>query len=289
MSTSNIFINQEEIKPETDILKEVWKCCIPVQINLAMEELTESEPPRPYFLHIPRNTYFTLVTRSVGDHFKSYVISLVDEMWFESDGIPLKWHYPFGVLYDTYGNGQLPWNITVHFQRFPVESLLRCPSDDIVKWHFSQAIKESNYIKYGNTNIINDLGESDSNSHWAGFKNTDYSKFWSVNIRLFNVYEIRKIPIRIFKSDQQKLITQESFPAFKNEENSELTTLLDLLSHTFPEILIQNENGEFGLTHKIIIQGVEPNLDMGLLWLTCNLSYPDNFLYIILQPPKIDI
>lgn len=37
-------------------------------------------------------------------------------------------HYPIGVLFDMYASDiQLPWNITVHFDKFPEEELLHCP------------------------------------------------------------------------------------------------------------------------------------------------------------------
>jgi len=149
-------------------------------------------------------------------------------------------------------------------------------------------IKEGNYIKYGNNNIVNDLGESDSNSHWSGFRNADYSKFWSVNQKFYNVRDIKRLPIRIFKPDQQKLITQVAFPVYRDDEKKELNTLLDLIRVSVPEIIVQIGT-DIHLTHKIIIQGAEPTLDMGLLWIVSNLSSPDNFLYIILQPPKIQI
>jgi len=282
--------NMDELKPDPDVLKEVWKSCIPVQFNLKLEELVQSDPPRPFFLHVPRNTYLTLVIKAVENHFKSYVIQRIDEIWFETEhGVPVKWHYPFGVLYDTYGLGQLPWTLTVNFQRFPSEQLLRCPSEDFAKWHFSQTIKEATYIKYGNINISNDLGESDSNILWNGFKTSDYNKFWGVNQKFYSVREIKNIPIRIFKPDQQKLIIQESFPVFRNEDRTELSTVLDLLRFCVPDIINQKENGDIFVTHKIIIQGTEPTLDMGLIWIACNLSCPDSFLYITLQPPKNQI
>jgi len=230
------------------------------------------------------------VVKSVENHFKNFVIELIDEIWFQSDlGIPLKWHYPFGVLYDTYGNGQLPWVLTVHFQRFPIETLIRCPNEEVIRWHFSQMVKEANYIKYGNTNVVNYLGESDSNSHWTGFKNSDYSKFWGINQKFYTIRDVKRLPVRIFKPDQQKLIIQEAFPVYKDDEKKELSTVLDLLKVSVPEIIVQKENGEICLTHKVIIQGTEPSLDMGLLWIVCNLSSPDNFLYVTLQPPKIQI
>lgn len=49
------------------------------------------------------------------------------EMWLEFNGIPLKWHYPIGVLLDIYSNDiQLPWNIVVHFDKFPENVLMHC-------------------------------------------------------------------------------------------------------------------------------------------------------------------
>lgn len=48
-------------------------------------------------------------------------------MWLEFNGIPLKWHYPIGVLLDIYFNDiQLPWNIVVHFDKFPENVLMHC-------------------------------------------------------------------------------------------------------------------------------------------------------------------
>jgi autophagy-related protein 5 len=42
-------------------------------------------------------------------------------------------HYPIGVLFDMYASDiQLPWNITVHFEKFPEEELLHCPCRYVV-------------------------------------------------------------------------------------------------------------------------------------------------------------
>jgi len=67
--------------------------------------------------------------------------------------------------------------------------------------------------------------------------------------------------------------------------NNDYTKLLDLITSIFPDVIIEKE-GIHSCTHKIIIQGTEPTLDMGLLWLSSNLSAPDNFLYISLIPPR---
>lgn len=48
-------------------------------------------------------------------------------MWLEYDGQPVRWHLPIGVLFDLYVNPevQLPWNITVHFGKFPETQIFR--------------------------------------------------------------------------------------------------------------------------------------------------------------------
>ena len=79
-------------------------------------------------------------------------------------------HYPVGVLYDLYGNQELPWQLVVHFQGFPSDQLLRCPNEDTVKWQFMNVLKEANYIKHGDTSRVNGLTVAESNDIWDGVK-----------------------------------------------------------------------------------------------------------------------
>ena len=50
-------------------------------------------------------------------------------MWFETDGVPVRWHLPIGVLYDQAalqrGAAALPWNITVRFDKFPANDIIQ--------------------------------------------------------------------------------------------------------------------------------------------------------------------
>ena len=63
------------------------------------------------------------------------------EIWLEFEGTPIKWHIPVGVLYDQFCvlnndtnedsssySSMLPWNLIVHFSKFPEHEILHCDS-----------------------------------------------------------------------------------------------------------------------------------------------------------------
>jgi hypothetical protein len=83
-------------------------------------------------------------------------------MWCssESDGTPLKWHRPNGVLFDSHGSpSSLPWAVVVHFTKFPRQDLLnpeRGPKED-VQWHFMNTMKEAIFLQYGSTKPLTSL------------------------------------------------------------------------------------------------------------------------------------
>lgn len=79
------------------------------------------------FINVTVDTVWVVQVRK---HFIKHIESdskQDHEMWLEFNGIPLKWHYPIGVLLDIYSNDiQLPWNIVVHFDKFPENVLMHC-------------------------------------------------------------------------------------------------------------------------------------------------------------------
>jgi autophagy-related protein 5 len=72
---------------------------------------------------------------------------------------------PVGVLADMYGEAStLPWHITVHFQAFPAADILRCPDQHTIQAHYTNVLKEANYLKHGDGNRVNSLSLEDSNN-----------------------------------------------------------------------------------------------------------------------------
>lgn len=95
-------------------------------------------------IQFPRLSYLGLLISKLKPFFASSLIYPdvePEEAWLSYQGVPLKWHYPLGLLYDLYSGcepysaeGQkeglldeasCAWKLTVHFSDYPVEQLVK--------------------------------------------------------------------------------------------------------------------------------------------------------------------
>ena len=66
--------------------------------------------------------------------FSQYVAEKNREnaIWFDFEGVPVAWHLPVGVLFDRAAAAdpelRPPWNLTVHFDNYPKDDIMLCPS-----------------------------------------------------------------------------------------------------------------------------------------------------------------
>ncbi|XP_022101326.1 autophagy protein 5-like [Acanthaster planci] len=268
---------------DREILREVWEGRIPVCFTLASDEVT-SEQPDLFFLLISRQTYITLVTDKVQKHFKKFTdVTEEDEMWFDYEGQPLKWHYPVGVLFDLYAHGiVLPWNITVHFKNFPEEDILRCRSKDVIEAHYMSCLKEADVLKH-KSHVISNMQKKDHKQLWTGLQNDKFDQFWATNRRLMERISdepFKFVPFKIYQPHTmyiQKLfrpVTEQGEPL--------------LLKHLLEEAEPDSCRSSDGAKQKVLIQGIESPLDTPVQWLSEHLSHPDNFLHICLVPATAD-
>ncbi|KAL2084505.1 hypothetical protein ACEWY4_020023 [Coilia grayii] len=188
---------------DKDVLRDVWFGRIPTCFTLYQDEVTEREA-EPFYLLLPRVSYLTLVTDKVKKHFlKAMKQEDVEEMWLEYEGIPLKWHYPIGVLFDLHAsNTALPWSVTVHFKSFPERDLLHCPTNSVIEAHFMSSIKEADTLKHKGQ-VINDMQKKDHKQLWMGLQNDKFDQFWAMNRKLMEYPTeeggFRYIPFRIYQ------------------------------------------------------------------------------------------
>uniref|UniRef100_T1JM08 Autophagy protein 5 n=1 Tax=Strigamia maritima TaxID=126957 RepID=T1JM08_STRMM len=260
---------------DREILREMWDGSLPVCFHLAREEVHGMQQPDPCYLLVPRQSYFPLVIDKVKKHFARFIQPDLqnEELWLETSGIPLKLHYPIGVLFDLLAyDVVLPWNLTVRYQNFPDDESLKLSTDAAVESFFMSTVKEANALKH-RMQIMNDMQKKDYNQLWLGLLHYKFDQFWAINRKLMDrsCDEFFKyIPFRIYQSDLS--YTQKLFKPIGTSK--ELHTLLDLI-----KTVIDLEE-----TNRIIIQGIEVPSKTPIQWLSEHFSYPDNFLHICIVP-----
>jgi len=261
---------------DENIRSLLWGGGIPIAFQLTPNEVTSLTPPQTFYTIVPRMSYFPLVSAAVRAHFITAAPAIVDEMWFDYKGKPLKWHFPIGVLFDLLASPhELPWNLTVHFQGFPTDQLLRSGgSDETVKRHLMNLTKESTYVKFGDCSKVYNLSVTDSNDLWEGIKTQNYDKFWSSNSKLMGEASAYKhVPVRVFLKETLKYIQE---PVLPFDENKNSRTLGSVLQELLPQAFFDPDKPP-----KAVIQGTTPSLATPIVWLLQHYAHPDNFLYIV--------
>lgn len=265
---------------DREVLRILWDGRIPVCFTLSKDEVFTMEQPEPFYLLLPRVSYLPIVTDKVQKHFQRAIKPEVSTtgIWFDFNGQPLKWHHPIGVLFDLYGSKKfLPWNITVHFEDFPEDELIRCESKEVVESYFMSAVKEADSLKH-KSQIINSMQKKDHKQLWLGLNNDKFEQFWSVNKRLMERSGdefFKNIPFRIHQRDAP-FVQNLARPV---SESGEVHTLKHLLVESLPSVFASEEDFE---QMRIIIHGIEVPLETPLQWLSEHFSHPDNFLHIVL-------
>lgn len=146
------------------------------------------------------------------------------DAWLSYEGVPLKWHYPLGLLYDLYSGvepayppdasspthktissqdepSQLPWRLTVHFSDYPTEQLVRLDDED-KHLHdlFIHSVKEADYLRTGTGKTVMFLSKENSTQLWDAVKTHDFALFNPINQKLLNPQgvNLRHLPVRLY-------------------------------------------------------------------------------------------
>lgn len=130
--------------------------------------------------------------------------------WFSFEEIPLKWHYPLGLLFDLFsgaapslgsptttaatgieaggdgGNnhnnnhtkeeGLLPWRLLLHFSEWPDEQLVRLDAEGkVLHDAFINSVKEADFLRNGTAKGIMSLSKDDSTRLWHAVEERMFS------------------------------------------------------------------------------------------------------------------
>lgn len=292
---------------DKEITRELWQSRIPVCFVLSDEDkskINRSGSIEPFYLMVVRYTYFPCIIEKVYRYYLNYLNEKSNDptndnnlsnVWLEYESIPLKWHYPVGVLYDLYVSSlsptsiHSPWQLTIHMNKFPETEIIRFPDKESIEAHFLSTLKEADALKHRGE-IIGDMQKRDHKQLWNSLLQDKYEGFWNINIKLMsyteNLHYFRNIPFRIHILD--KSVIQKLFAPFDIEEEK-WKTLHDLiqlaLNHEAKCQQISNEKKIINTNvdnYQVIIHGIQPSLQAPVQWLSEHFSYPDNFLHICL-------
>ncbi|KAI9818033.1 MAG: autophagy protein 5 [Pycnora praestabilis] len=205
------------------IQKAVWAGSLPLEIRLS---------PSDCRIQYPRLSYLPFLLDRLHAFYASSLINPevpAHEGWFSFEGVPLKWHYPVGVLYDLFSGadpsshkhthkgadavealavleldnaaGHLPWRLVLHFTEWPEEQLVRLDvAGKVVEDAFINSVKEADFIRFGTAKGIMSLSKDDSNQLWEAVKAHDLPLFNAIHEKLLQRpgANLRNIPIKIY-------------------------------------------------------------------------------------------
>jgi len=107
--------------------------------------------------------------------------------------VPLKWHYPAGLLYDIHSGAEpvdlgqratlessqtsitalssaqqpLPWKLVVHYSELPSDQLYPLDAEGrAMRDSFVNAVKEADFIRNGSARTVMGMSKEDSENLW---------------------------------------------------------------------------------------------------------------------------
>ncbi|KAF2133935.1 autophagy protein-like protein 5 [Dothidotthia symphoricarpi CBS 119687] len=199
--------------------QRVWNGSIPLEIRLDKGDCRTYDASDPYLIQFPRISYLGLLIHKLHAFFSNTLIYpdvLPSDAWLSYEGVPLKWHYPLGLLYDLYSGAEpaypsstfnhmdpspLPWRLTLHFSAYPTDQLVKLDDQD-KHMHdlFIHSVKEADYLRTGTGKTVMFLSKEDSTQLWDGVKSHDFQLYNPINQKLLNPQgaALRHIPVRLY-------------------------------------------------------------------------------------------
>lgn len=190
---------------------KIWNGSLALEIRLAPSDCRTFNESEPYLVQYPRVSYVAFLLPQL---HKFFAASLIDheisphQAWLSFEDVPLKWHYPTGLLYDLFsgvepadaeadrydeagktsqGPGdiagstvQSPWRLTIHYSDFPTERLLALDADGkTMQDTFVNSVKEADFVRNGTARTFMSLSKEDSDNLW---KAVQQRKFCAVPV-----------------------------------------------------------------------------------------------------------
>ncbi|KAL8706156.1 MAG: hypothetical protein Q9201_000791 [Fulgogasparrea decipioides] len=212
--------------PQSTTLQDaIWDGSIPLDIRLSPSECRVYDQADPYLIQYPRLSYLPLLLPRLHAFFSSFLIDPTvrsHEGWFSYENVPLKWHYPVGLLYDLFSGAlpaqasssdrdehspprqqpsSLPWRLTLHLTDWPGDQLVQPDAEGkVLHDAFINSVKEADFLRNGTAKGIMSLSKDDSTQLWTAVQEHKRSAFDPIFQKLLYAQgaPLRHIPLKVY-------------------------------------------------------------------------------------------
>lgn len=190
-----------------DLQSKIWAGSIPLEIRLAASDCRTYDESEPYLVQIPRISYLAFILPKLHAFLLPSLINpdvQPYDAWLSFEDVPLKWHYPLGLLYDLLSGAEpvdlaassardqaaspnpaqpaltsspLPWRLTVHYTDYPDDQLIHLDEEGrALLDSFINAVKEADFIRNGTARTVMSMSKEDSDNIWQAVKTRERHK-----------------------------------------------------------------------------------------------------------------
>ncbi|GAA98958.1 hypothetical protein E5Q_05646 [Mixia osmundae IAM 14324] len=293
----------------SDCRQATFNGSVPLCISLDLAELPAGTDTMPtsYYVQAPRLSYLPLILQDARRQLIEMVLDdsalatlKDDQIWFECQGVPMRWHWPIGLLYDyhvltkqpqsTPSTSQPPvFELKLHLSSPPSDKLLISSSVEKCKENYMNMIKEADYLRHGNTRRVTALRKQDQDALWEAIIRHDYDSFANVSAKLMpdNIESIRSLAVRLYMPDTP--VIQNLVPPLQQAQPITiyhiLSTAVPSLFPAKPETMTASFVGSKPLGYALV-QGIKIPFDAEMDWLCAALAGADGWLAVVIVPSR---
>ncbi|GBG26747.1 Autophagy protein 5 [Hondaea fermentalgiana] len=258
------------------VVRASWRGGLPVLVEGVDADFEDA--PLPAFSFASRQSFlpFALAEKLAAMRTTSVVPARMQEVWFEAQGVALKWQYPLGALFDVlYPRDAAPLRITIHLRGAGLSSseapVVPCPGPDAARKEFFHLFKQGMFLRYNSRLPFTELRENDDDALWESVLAGEVDRYWFVLQRMHE-YVPKAAPVRILQ-----LVERGNL---RTVASKQIVVPLDS-SLTAQELVDDYVLGLDGRT-KLRCQGIDVPSDALVVDLYESLAHADMFLYICL-------